>query len=117
MSGKTEHTFKIIKRVICLTATAVLALSATGLTGCKTETDEQTVTSQTTSVQTAAPDPSETESAESNETTEPNEAAAPTEAAASKKVLTRDNIIINAYFVQLQNEELCKSLMDYMKRA
>ena len=119
MSKKTEYTFKIIKRVVCLTATAVLALTATGLTGCKTEADEQTVTSQTTSVQTAAPDPSgtETEAAEPNETTEPNEAAAPIEAAASKKVLTRDNIIINAYLVQLQNEELRRSLMDYMKQA
>ncbi|MBO4326773.1 MAG: discoidin domain-containing protein [Clostridia bacterium] len=106
MSEKSGNAFKIIKRVICLMAGAILALSALGLTGCKTAGDEPAVTSGTTPGNTAAPATSGTEPSE----TEP-------EAATSKKVLTRDNIIINAYLVQLQNAELRKSLMEYMKQA
>ena len=37
--------------------------------------------------------------------------------APEKKPITRDNIVINAYLVQLQNEELRRSMLEYMKQA
>ena len=37
--------------------------------------------------------------------------------AGAKKPITRDNIVINAYLVQLQNEELRRPQLEYMKQA
>ena len=37
--------------------------------------------------------------------------------AGAKKPITRDNIVINAYLVQLQNEELRLPQLEYMKQA
>ena len=37
--------------------------------------------------------------------------------APEKKPITRDNIVINAYLVQLQNEELRRTMLEYMKQA
>ena len=39
------------------------------------------------------------------------------ETAAGKKPITRENIVINAYLVQLQNEELRNRQLEYMKQA
>ena len=88
MAGSFSTVLKKCKRGIGLMLGALLTVSVLGTAGCGTKQKESVV-----------PGPAAVES-------EP-----------AKKPLTRDNIVINAYLVQLQNEELRKSQMEYMRGA
>ncbi|MBO4423653.1 MAG: discoidin domain-containing protein [Clostridia bacterium] len=128
-----ENVSKTIKRVTYLMAAAVLALSVSGLTGCDNDPVSTNETSERTDPSGVASGYGDTDGISSvtegqSDTDEPSGVTSENgdpvdppvtepQAAASKKPLTRDNIIINAYLVQLQNEELRRSQMEYMKQA